>query len=93
MKKPRSIYIVRFCGKKKRKYIYCKIRLTAQREYAARIVRAVEIHKTAFDFLTFTAALGSQGMGGGYNWSSLWAGSNGGWDGGDGVTISHDHVG
>ncbi len=66
---------------------------TAQREYAARIIRAVETHKTVVDFLTFIAALGGQGMGRGQNRGPFRAGSSGGWDGGDGGMNCRDHVG
>ena len=36
---------------------------TSQREYAAQIIRAVETHKAASDFLSFNAALGREGQG------------------------------
>ncbi len=65
----------------------------AQREYAAQIIRAVETHKTAADFLSFTTALGGQGMGRGHNRGPFRAGSSGGWDGGDGGMNCRDHVG
>jgi len=59
---------------------------TAQREYAAQIVRAVETHKAASDFLSCSTILRVTGQGGGAGRGLLGPGSNSGWDGLHGPT-------
>jgi hypothetical protein len=59
---------------------------------ATQIIRAVETHKSAAVFLSFTATLGSAGPCVGHGHGLHRASSSNDWDGDDGV-VGYDHVG
>ncbi len=65
---------------------------TAQREYATQIIRAVETHKAASDFLETSVAPRVSGLGVGFGQGSPRAIDSGGRDGICGV-VGQDHAG